>query len=84
MVSVTCLFADGQVYYPLQVLPYTPAQHFEKGKSDPKFRTKLKIAQELVDAALQAGVPVRAVVADCFYGEDEAFRSCLIGSGRDM
>src|SRR5579864_1247962 len=62
VVSVTSLFADEDVYYPLHVLPYTPAHHFEKGKSDPTFRTKLKIAQELVDAALQAGVSFRAVV----------------------
>lgn len=29
VVSVTSLFADEQVYYPLHVEPYTPAHHFE-------------------------------------------------------
>jgi hypothetical protein len=77
VVSVTSLFADEQVSYPLHVLPYTPAHHFEEGKADPKFRTKLQLAGELVDAALQAGVSFRAVVADCFYGEDERFKHHL-------
>ncbi|MDQ2743951.1 MAG: IS701 family transposase [Chloroflexota bacterium] len=77
VVSVTSLFADAGVYYPLHVTPYTPAHHFEQGKSDPKFRTKLAIARELVDAAVQAGVSFRAVVADCFYGEDEELKCHL-------
>jgi len=77
VVSVTSLFADEQVYYPLQVKPYTQAHHFAKGKADPKFRTKLALALDLVDAAVQATVPFRAVVADCFYGEDEAVKRGL-------
>jgi SRSO17 transposase len=52
------------------VEPYTPAHHFAKGKEDPQFRTKLKIAVELVRRAVQAHIPFRAVVADSFYGED--------------
>jgi hypothetical protein len=48
VVSVTSLWADERVYYPVDFEPYTPAQHFVKGKQDPQFRTKLKIAVELV------------------------------------
>jgi len=77
VVSVTSLWADEQVYYPLHVKPYTPAHHFTKGKANPAFRTKLALALELVDAAVQATVPFRAVVADCFYGEDEAVKRGL-------
>jgi hypothetical protein len=77
VVSVTSLWADEQVYYPLHVTPYTPAHHFARGKSDPQFRTKLKLALDLVDAALEAKVPCRAVVADCFYGEDEELKRGL-------
>jgi hypothetical protein len=40
VVSVTSLWADERVYYPVDVEPYTPAHHFEKGKKDPQFRTK--------------------------------------------
>ena len=74
VVSVSILWADEEVYYPLEVEPYTPAHHFEGGKNDPKFRTKLKIACQLVECSVQMGVPFRAVVADSFYGEDRGFK----------
>jgi hypothetical protein len=77
VVSVTSLWADEQVYYPLHVKPYTPAHHFAKGRNDPTFRTKLQLAVELVDAAQEATIPFRAVVADCFYGEDEELKQGL-------
>ncbi len=73
VVSVTSLWADARVYYPLDYEPYTPKHHFAKGKADPAFRTKLQIAGELVTAAVAAAVPFRAVVADSFYGLDAGF-----------
>jgi SRSO17 transposase len=77
VVSVTSLWADEHVYYPLDFEPYTPAHHFEKGKQDPRFRTKLKIAVELVRRAVQAKIPFRAVVADSFSGEDDGVKQGL-------
>ena len=77
VVSVTSLWADARVYYPLDYEPYTPKHHFALGKADPAFRTKLQIAGELVTAAVAAGVAFRAVVADSFYGEDAGFRRRL-------
>ncbi len=77
VVSVTSLWADEQVYYPLEVEPYTPAHHFAGGKRNPSFRTKLAIALELVECAVKADLPFRAVVADSFYGEDEGFKAGL-------
>lgn len=65
-VSVSSLWADEQLYYPVDVAPYRPAAWFERGKADPAFRTKLKIALGLVQQAIQAGGPFRAVVADNF------------------
>ena len=41
MVTVTTLWADERIYYPVHAMPYTPARHFPKGKSDPGFPTKL-------------------------------------------
>jgi DDE superfamily endonuclease len=81
VVSVSSLWADERLYYPLEVEPYTPAHHFERGQADPAFRTKPEIALELVQHAVTAGIPFRAVVADCFYGENEAFRSGLHALG---
>ncbi len=77
VVSVTSLWADEGVYWPIEFEPYTPAHWFERGKQDPKFRTKLRIAVELAQRAVDGKVPFRAVVADCFYGEDRGFRRGL-------
>jgi SRSO17 transposase len=75
VVSVSSLWAHESVYWPVAFEPYTPAHHFEGGKHDPNFRTKLKIASELVEfCAVEEGLPFRAVVADSFYGEDEDFK----------
>jgi hypothetical protein len=81
VVSVSSLWADERVYYPLEVEPYTPAHHFEGGKAAPGFRTKPRIALELVEAALETGLPFRAVVADIFYGEHRGFREALEKGG---
>jgi SRSO17 transposase len=77
VVSVGSLWADERVYYPLEVEPYTPAHRFEGGKEDPLFRTKPQIALELVEAAVEGGIPFRAVVADILYGEHRGFRKGL-------
>jgi hypothetical protein len=74
VVSVGALWADERVYYPVDVEPYTPAHWFTRGKNDPAFRTKPQIALALVEQAVDADLSFRAVVADCFYGEHDAFR----------
>ena len=79
VVSVSSLWADEGVYYPIDVEPYTPAVSFAKGKDDPQFHTKLKIALQLVERAVQEAIPFRAVVADSFYGEDRGVREGLRG-----
>jgi SRSO17 transposase len=79
IVAVTTLWADARVYYPLHVAPYTPAGRLERGKQDPAFRTKPQIALALVRRARAAGIPFRAVVADCFYGENGEFEEALFG-----
>jgi hypothetical protein len=82
IVAVTSLWADEQVYYPLHVRPYTPAKGLPNGRQDPAFRTKPQLAEELVEAALVAGVRFRAVVADCFYGDHLEFRGALTRAER--
>ncbi len=46
VVSVSSLWADESVYWPVAFEPYTPAHHFQGGKQDPKFRTKIAREQE--------------------------------------
>ena len=84
VVSVTSLWADEKLYWPVDFEPYTRAHHFGGGKKEPAFRTKLKIAKELAERAVEVGVPFRVVVADSFYGEDEDFKQSLGELGWDM
>jgi hypothetical protein len=81
IVTVTTVWADERIYYPVHALPYTPARHFAKGKSDPEFRTKLAIGAELAVRARAAGFMFRAVVADSAYGDQDGFRGELAGAG---
>jgi SRSO17 transposase len=76
IVAVTSLWADERVYWPAHVIPYTPASRLPKSKRDPGFRTKPQLAAELVQAARQ-GISFRAVVADCFYGDNVGFTEAL-------
>lgn len=69
IVAVTTLWANVQHYYPLHVLPYTPADWFEAGKDDPAFHTKPQLALRLIESALAAGIVFKAIVADAFYGD---------------
>ncbi|MFE5112038.1 IS701 family transposase [Streptomyces sp. NPDC056663] len=81
IVTVTTCWADENLYYPLHAVPYSPAHHFPKGRSDPGFRTKLQIAAELARTANAAGVAFRAVAADCAYGDQDGFRRQLGAAG---
>jgi hypothetical protein len=81
VVTVTTLWADERCYYPLHAMPYTPAQHFPKGRTDPAFRTKLQLGVALAGDAQAAGVAFRAVVADCAYGDQDAFPGELATAG---
>ena len=81
IVAVSSLWADERVYWPAHVVPYTPASRLPKGKRDPGFRTKPQLAADLVHAAREAGIGFRAVVADCFYGDNAGFTEALGRAG---
>jgi hypothetical protein len=80
IVCVSSVWADERLYYPLHVEPYIPASRLPDGKADPAFRTKPQLAAELIRRAQVLGVPFRAVVADCLYGENNALLDELIRS----
>ena len=81
VVTVTTVWADERLYYPVDAVPYTPAKYFAKGKNDPEFRTKLVIGAELAVRARAAGFTFRAVVADSAYGDQDGFRAGLAEAG---
>jgi hypothetical protein len=80
IVAVTSLWADERCYWPVDAVPYTPASRLPGGERDPSFRTKPQLAVELVQAARQAGIGFRAVVADCFYGDNPGFTQALLAA----
>jgi SRSO17 transposase len=77
IVSVSSVWANERIYYPLHIEPYEPAERLPRGKSDPAFRTKPQIGVDLVDRAREAAIPFRAVVADNVYGESPNFEGEL-------
>ena len=81
VVTVTTVWADERLYYPVHAVPYTPARHFAKGKNDPAFRTKLAIGADLAVRARDAGFAFRAVAADSAYGDQDGFRGELAEAG---
>jgi SRSO17 transposase len=81
VVTVTTLWADERIYYPVHALPCTPARHFAKGRNDPAFRTKLAIGADLAIRARAAGLAFRAVAADSAYGDQDGFRAELAEAG---
>ncbi|MGH7750950.1 MAG: IS701 family transposase, partial [Candidatus Dormibacteria bacterium] len=81
VVTVTTVWADERVYYPVHAVPYTPAKYFPKGKTDFDFRTKLQIGAELAVRASSAGFVFRAVAADAAYGDQDGFRGELRTAG---
>ena len=81
VVTVTTVWADERLYYPVHAVPYTPARHFAKGKNDPAFRTKLAIGADLAIKAREAGFAFRAVAADSAYGDQDGFRAELAEAG---
>jgi len=56
VVTVTTVWADERVYYPVHAVPYTSAKHFVRGKNDAASRTKLAIGAALaIRAAGRSG-----------------------------
>src|SRR5712692_8024973 len=55
VVTVTTVWADERICYPVHAVPYTAARRFAKGKNDPGFRTRLAIGAYLAVRARAAG-----------------------------
>ncbi|WP_295819762.1 transposase [uncultured Deinococcus sp.] len=77
IVTVHVLYDTPEGYFPLRLVPYTPAHHFPRKQADPGFHTKPQLAVELIDA-VRHDWPFRAVVADCLYGRNEVFQTHLL------
>ncbi|WP_251021175.1 IS701 family transposase [Streptomyces sp. ISL-98] len=77
IVTVTAVWADERVYYPVHAEPYCPARRLPQGTRDPAFHTKWWIAADLAVRAAEDGFGFRAVTGDCAYGDTDNFRAAL-------
>ena len=88
-VAVTLSAANGHASLPLAHHLYLPAEWADdparRGRAgvpdDVAFQTKPEIALDQIRAALAAGVPPAAVLADAAYGVDTVFRDGITGLG---
>ena len=76
VVSVHLLYATEQTYFPLGLKPYTPASHYQRKDRDPEFKTKPRLALELLNEFSEKW-PFRAVLADSLYGRNDRFQHQL-------
>lgn len=76
-VFVTSHYADTRCHWPVDLAPYVPDTWLPEGKQDPAFRTKIDLALELVERAVERGLPLRAVVADNWFGSNKRFIKTL-------
>ena len=65
-VGVCVAFVSKTKHFPLDIVPYLPANEFPGGKNNPHFKDKLRIAQELFDKSLET-LEFSAVTFDSWY-----------------
>jgi hypothetical protein len=73
VVAVSSHVFDGLRGYPLDIAQYLPPSTFEKGKEDPRFRTKPQLALELIDKCRERNLLPGLVLMDSGYGNGSEF-----------
>ncbi|MFE2186052.1 transposase [Streptomyces sp. NPDC059455] len=81
IVTVTTVWTDARVYYPLHTTPHTPAHHFARGRWDPAFRTKPQPAAHLAARGKETGLGCRTVATDCAYSVSDTWYLALRQAG---
>lgn len=70
-VAVASCYNVNNRYIPLEVKFYKTESEFIMGKNDPDFKSKLELAKELVDDALQKEIPFRYCLFDSWYSASD-------------
>lgn len=65
--AVVSGYADRKKHYPVSLRPYKPASDCMLGEKDPDFKSKIKLAKELFDDALENDIEFSDVVFDTWY-----------------
>jgi hypothetical protein len=75
--AVTCLWADERVFWPVYVAPAPPSARSPADSGGPAARTTPPVVLSLVEAAMAARIPFRAVVVDSGGGDRAALEGAL-------
>jgi len=66
-VAVFSAFASKSKQFPINFKSYLPQDEFSLGKRDPSFKSKLELAQVLIDDALNRNIKFSYLVMDAWY-----------------
>lgn len=66
-VAVFSAFASKSKHFPINFKSYLPADEFSLGKKDPSFKSKIELAQILIDDALNKNIKFSSLVMDAWY-----------------
>jgi SRSO17 transposase len=66
-VAVFTAFASKSKHFPINFKSYLPADEFLLGKKDPSFKSKIELAQILIDDALDRNIKFSCLVMDAWY-----------------
>ncbi|MFH1776246.1 MAG: transposase [Candidatus Omnitrophota bacterium] len=72
-VAVFSAFASKTKRFPINLKSYLPAEKFLFGKEDVDFKSKLDLAQILVDDALERKIKFSSLVIDAWYAQSSQF-----------
>jgi hypothetical protein len=80
--TLTTLWTDERVYYPLHIQPYSPAEYIAEGTTAPGLRGRPDALVALVEGVRAMGIMFRAAVANCPQSEcarlEEALRAAKV------
>ena len=77
IVAVTSLWADERCYWPVHAVPYTPASRLPRASGIRGSGPSRSWRSSWSRRPSRPGIAFRAVVADCFYGDNPGFTEAL-------
>lgn len=66
-VTVQSAFSSEAKYFPINLRFYMPESEFSRGKKDYRFKSKLTLAEELIEDALSKGIKFSHICLDSWY-----------------
>ncbi len=74
-VTVQSAFSSETKYFPINLKFYMPESEFPRGKKDYRFKSKLTLAEELIEDALQKGIKFSHICFDSWYTSSRLIQS---------